>query len=161
MWRDRIQNTLVFYGNKQAGMVGLLTAKILTDVIEIWTDDCIPGALGRAKIIRDFPETTADILLCVHGRRIIPVDVLDQFDRAINVHPFLEKYPGADPVGRAIAAGESEASVCAHYMTGTVDSGQIITKVTAPMPENPTRESVYNVLYPLYVEAVARAVVMC
>ena len=141
-------------------MVGLLVAKNLTDVIEVWTDTGIPGGVSRA-IVNDFPPTTADILLCVHGRRIVPEDVLAQFGKAINVHPFLEKYPGADPVGRAIAAGESEASVCAHYMTGTVDDGQIIVKVTAPMPENPTPESVYNILYPLYVEAVSRAVAMC
>ena len=163
---------IVFYGNRQAGMVGLLTTMALGHhIVEVWEDEGygIPGIDQlplRRKVIRSksdlaVPEEEVDLLLCVHGRRIVPEDVLIRFRLGgINLHPFLDKYPGANPIERAISAGEKEATVHAHRMTSEVDKGEIVAHATASIStksERLTLDSVhvYNELYPLYAEVTA------
>lgn len=162
---------IVLYGNKQAGMVGLLTAKALGhQITEVWEDDGhgIPGIdrlLLRRKTIyskSDFSVNEGvDLLLCVHGRKIVPEDVLAKFRfGGINLHPFLDKYPGAKPVERAILSGEKEAKVCAHRMTSEVDRGEILIFAKTIIPtkfERPELDPIhiYNELYALYAEVVA------
>ncbi len=162
---------IVFYGNRQAGMVGLLTAIALGhEIAEVWEDYGygIPGidyfSLQR-RIIRSkddliVPKEEVDILLCIHGRRIVPEDILSRFKLGgINFHPFLDKYPGSNPVERAILAKEKVGAVYAHRMTAEIDKGEVIAYSTVKIPtrdEHPTLEPVhiYNALYPLYVEVV-------
>lgn len=160
---------IVFYGNRQAGMVGLLTAMALGhEIVEVWEDEGyrIPGIDPlslRRKIIRSesdltVPEKGADLLLCIHGREIVSEDILTEFRfGGINLHPFLNKYPGANPVGRAISAGEKVATVHAHRMTSQVDKGKILAYASTRIPiksERPELEPihVYNELYPLYAQ---------
>ena len=155
---DKVQDKIIFYGNRQAGEVALAA---LTNenynIVEIWHD-----GYSQGQVLDDnYSFTDADILVCVHGRKIIPEDVLNKFRYAINLHPFLDKYPGADPVGRAIESGESIASVFAHKMTGEVDSGEVLAARYTDMPENPTVDSVYEALYPLYAEVVMEGVKAC
>ncbi len=163
---------IVFYGNRQAGMVGLLTAMVLGHhIVEVWEDEGY-GILGidelplRRRVIRSksdlvVPDQEVDLLLCVHGRRIIPKEVLKRFRLGgINLHPFLGKYPGANPVERAILAGEREATVYAHIMTAQVDRGEVVAHATINIPtkfELPALDVVhiYNELYPLYAKVTA------
>lgn len=152
---------VVFYGNKQAGMIGLLTVLALGHrVIEVWQDydnlPQLPGVIYKT-IEGSFPGTEGDLLLCVHGRRIIPDSVLRQFKHGgINLHPFLDKYPGADPVGKALLNKETTASVYAHQMTAAVDCGEVIASYKTDMPQNASAGDVYNKLYPLYVETIVK-----
>ncbi|MDH7472935.1 MAG: formyltransferase family protein [Anaerolineae bacterium] len=165
---------IVFYGNRQVGMVGLLTTMALGyEIIEVWADNRfgIPGIdqlLLPRKIIYSendlaTPGEKADLLLCVHGRKIVPESVLKGFRLGgINIHPFLDKYPGANPVERAILAEETIATVYAHRMSPEVDKGEIIACATTKIPtrsERPTIEPVhiYNELYPLYAQVIAIA----
>ena len=163
---------IVFYGNRQAGMVGLLAAMASGhELVEVWEDagygiqgiDQLP--LPR-RIIRSkgdlliVPEKGADLLLCIHGRKIVPEHVLKEFRLGgVNLHPFLDKYPGAHPVERAILAEENRATVYAHRMTSRVDKGEILAYASTIIPtkaERPGLEPVhiYNELYPLYAQVV-------
>jgi len=162
---------IVFYGNRQAGMVGLLTAMALgNEIVEVWEDEGygIPGINQlplRRKIIRSKSDLMVgkgvDLLLCIHGRKIVPENVLTRFRLGgINLHPFLDKYPGANPIERAISAGEKVATVHAHRMTSEVDKGEIIAYATAKIPTKSERPAldpvhVYNELYPLYAQVTA------
>jgi methionyl-tRNA formyltransferase len=163
---------IIFYGNRQAGMVGLLTVMALgNEVIEVWEDYGygIPGIsrfspprrVIRSKDDLKTPEEDLDLLLCIHGRKIIPQGIFSKFRLGgVNLHPFLDKYPGSNPVERAIAAKEKIGAVYAHRMTEEVDKGEVIaySAIEIPTKDNyPILEPVhiYNMLYPLYAEVVA------
>ncbi len=165
---------IVFYGNRQAGMISLLTALALGhEIVEVWEDYRygLPGLDQfdlRRRVIRQgdelpTPDGEPDLFLCVHGRRIILRHVLVHFPLGgINLHPFLNKYPGANPVERAISAGESVASVYAHRMEELLDSGEVIASAAVEISTRSGERrlstvDVYNELYPLYVEVVAMA----
>lgn len=167
---------VIFYGNRQAGMVGLLTVMAIgCEIAEVWEDEGygIPGInsfeLRRVIIKKDgrLPDVTndngkLDLFLCVHGRKIVPNRVLDKFKKGgINLHPFLDKYPGPNPVQRAILSREPVATVYAHKMTDKTDCGQIFASASTELQgilefDHLSVADVYNVLYPLYVEVVAK-----
>jgi len=166
---------IIFYGNQQAGMVGLLTAiAVGCNIIEVWEDDGygIPGINSldlQRRLIRKndkfvLPQdhSKLDLFLCVHGRQIIPEYILESFkEKGVNLHPFLNKYPGPAPVQRAICAGETVATVYAHRMTSKIDDGQILASASVKIPKFSETQvlrpvDVYNELYPLYAEVVAR-----
>lgn len=163
---------IVFYDNRQVGRVGLLTAMALGHhIVEVWEDEgygipSIDRLPLRRRVIRSkrdltVPEKEMDLLLCVHGREIVPEDVLTWFRLGgINLHPFLDKYPGANPIERAISAGEKVATVHAHRMTSEVDKGEIVAYATAKIPTKSEQSTldpvhVYNELYPLYTQVTA------
>jgi len=160
---------IVFYGNKQAGMIGLLTALAMgKEVVEVWEDEGfgIPGLnwlpikrrkiYSRSDLMLLGSDVEADLLLCIHGRKIVPEETLQKFKYGgVNLHPFLDKYPGSRPVARALLARERIASVYAHQMTSEVDKGEIVAYATTQIPtidEHPDLDVVhiYNHLYPLY-----------
>jgi len=155
-------------------MVGLLAAMAFgCEVVEVWEDEGygIPGIdnfeLQRVIIKRDskLPDIAKynlklDLFLCVHGRKIVPNYILEKFKNGgVNLHPFLDKYPGSNPVQKAILTGETVATVYAHVMTNEVDRGQILAQaskeIRRPLEFGQLRPAdVYNVLYPLYVQVV-------
>lgn len=94
----------------------------------------------------------ADLILCVHGREWIPKVVRDKF-LCINVHPFVNKYKGADPVGKALKDKETRCMVASHEMTDKLDEGKIIYSRTIDV-KGKTRKAVYKELYPVYFEVV-------
>lgn len=168
---------IIFYGNRQAGMISLLTTLALNqDIVKIWEDKGygLPGIdffdikrrmiNKKEKLVLKKDEHNLDLLLCVHGWRIIPKNILDRFRLGgVNLHPFLDKYPGLHPVKRAILAGEKLATVYAHKMTEKIDSGEILASESIKMPkqyENHVLSNVdvYNELYPLYAKAIAKVI---
>lgn len=162
---------IVFYGNRQIGMIGLLTVMALGhEIIEVWEDTNykMPGIddlpLQRKDIhINENLKTRlkgVDLLLCVHGRKFVPEYILERFKfGGVNLHPFLDKYPGANPIERAIAAGEKIATVYAHKMSSTIDQGEILACASKNIPtksELPSLDAIhiYNEIYPLYVQVI-------
>ena len=69
---------------------------------------------------------------------------------AVNLHPYLYKYKGADPVGCALKDGETRASVAAHIMEKEVDSGKVLLEVFVDVSGENTVVGIYNRLYPYY-----------
>lgn len=154
-----------FYGNTvviTASAIGLNELN-RTHSVFIWEDSDLRGKNHNIKeLLEKEVLAAADALLCVHGRRILPKRVLDRYLMGgYNVHPYLREYPGADPIGRALADGNREASVCAHKMSERVDdSSHIVAEehITIPPERFVSRRSVYEVLYPLYRRVVRETV---
>lgn len=152
----------------QAGMFGVLAAlatgcKILSAVSY---SESVSKLLARmnipvAKNIHDSQFIrklkTSDLLLCVHGREIVPQKILDlPKSGAVNVHPYLHKYKGADPIGRALKDGDFHASVGAHRMSAEVDAGDILVEEFLEIGPADSVEEVYNRLYPVYVQVILK-----
>ena len=54
--------------------------------------------------------------------------------RIINIHPsLLPKYPGLDPHGRVLAAGDTVTGCSVHIVTEEVDAGEIIAQSQVPV----------------------------
>ena len=100
------------------------------------------------------------MLLCVHGREIVPIELLRKVRYAVNVHPYFIKFKGAKPIKQAIKWGESYADVTAHEMTEVIDEGNIIAQ-EFKMVTLTNEAEVYNQLYPLYMRVVKDAVKFC
>ena len=90
-----------------------------------------------------------NVLLSVHGREIIKKETLEQIP-CYNIHPYLYCYKGADPIGRAIKAKNTWASVGLHKMSEEADVGEVIFEVFAKIEFTDSYEVFYSRLYPLY-----------
>lgn len=165
---------VAYMGGRQAGCTGLLALLAYPDVevgimraydplsdelrahygVLPWEDFPIPpGGRGRRW----------DLLVSVHGGEIVPNKTLKRFTLGgINVHPFLDRYPGLDPVGRALEAGDwQDASIGVHWMTDVVDGGEVILERRVDLSDMPfaSRSEIYNALYPHYALALIDALV--
>jgi len=156
------QLSVVFMGGRQAGCIGLLTlfgaecrvlgavaydapVKALAATLRLPTFESIrdPGVrelLGRA-----------DLLVSVHGREIVPEDLLRlPVHGGINVHPCLSAYKGVHPIERLLREQNPTASVGVHRMTSRVDAGETLVEQFVDVAGKRSADEVYNTLYPVY-----------
>ena len=160
---------VLFLGGKQAGCIGLLTLAAAgcriqgaiaydTAVNNLATTLHIPtfSSLKQPEVENLLSES--DLLVCVHGREIVPKEKLE-FPRlgGINVHPCLYRYKGANPIGRLLQDGYTQASVGVHRMTENVDEGEVLVEEFVDVAGKQSVEEVYNVLYPFYAVALLKA----
>ncbi len=160
---------VVFLGGKQAGCTGLLT---------LYGAGCeVLGVVAYDPQVRQLAKTLglplfksveeqavkpllgrADLLVCVHGREIVPPKLL-RLPRlgGLNVHPCLYAYKGANPIARLLRDKNPKASVGVHRMEGPVDAGRVLVEEFLDVSGWRTPEEVYNVLYPLYADALLKA----
>lgn len=153
----------------QAGILGVLTAISMgCEVMAVVSySESLTKILKRRKIPafksihhRRFIEQLkkSDLLLSVHGREIVSQKLLDLPRKgAVNVHPYLSKYKGADPVGRALKLKDFHASVGAHRMSARVDEGVVLAEQFLDIGFANCAEEIYNRLYPVYVQVIMRA----
>lgn len=160
---------IVFMGAKQAGMLGALAvlARGHRIVRAVSYSPELSGLLKslsvpvhksiREKKVIDSLKGS-DILLSVHGREIVRNDML-QMPKigAVNIHPYLYKYKGTDPVGRAFRDKEFRGSVGAHIMEERVDCGRVLAEEFVDVGNPATAVEIYNVLYPLYPKVIMSA----
>ncbi len=158
-----------FMGGRQAGVLGVMTilasgSGIVAAVSYSEDTDRILKLLGipvfrsiKTKSFRNFLKKS-DLLVSVHGREIAGNDIIS-LPRvgAINVHPYLYKYKGADPVGKALSEENFKASVGVHLMTEEVDAGKVIVEEFVDIRGVSTPEEAYNRLYPYYASALLSA----
>lgn len=160
---------ICFMGGRQAGVIGVLTAlaKDNNIVAAVSYSDDLKAVLDSFDIAvyetirdKDFIRSlsNADLLLSIHGREIVKSDMLKlpRFG-AVNVHPYLYKYRGADPVGRAFRDGEFKASVGAHIMQERVDEGSVLVEDFVDVSGAGSVPEIYNKLYPHYAAVVSKA----
>jgi methionyl-tRNA formyltransferase len=160
---------ICFMGGRQAGVIGALTAlaKDNNIVAAVSYSDDLKAVLESLDIAvyktirdKDFVRSLsdADLLLSVHGREIVKPDMLKlpRFG-AVNIHPYLYKYKGADPVGRAFRDGEFKASIGAHIMQEQVDEGPVLVEDFVDVSGAGSVLEVYNKLYPYYAVVVSKA----
>jgi methionyl-tRNA formyltransferase len=79
-------------------------------------------------------------LISMNSTAIIDKAVLERFDgRAVNIHPGrLPDFAGLYTVQWAIRLGESATAATAHFMTATVDGGDVISAVPVPIRPHDT-----------------------
>lgn len=153
---------ICFIGSSQAGVIGALTvlAKNANIVAAVSYTDYLTEMLSALNIdlyksinSEKFKDVLkkSDLLLSVHGREIVKEDLLrlPKYG-AINLHPYLYKYKGVNPVERALKDGEFKASVGAHIMEGKVDNGRVLFEEFVDVSGSLNAESVYNKIYPSY-----------
>ena len=166
---------VAYMGGRQAGCTGLLALlaypEVQVGVMRAY--DPLSDALRERYGVlpwEDFPNPPGgrgrrwDLLVSVHGREIVPDETLKRFTMGgINVHPYLSRYPGADPVGRALADGDwQHASIGVHWMTDVVDGGEVILERPVDLSDMDyaSRDEIYNALYPHYALALIDALVL-
>ena len=152
-----------FMGGKQAGIVGLLTilSKGHEIIASVGYDDEIKSILKALKIYQ-FKSTRSiafknkmlrsDALICVHGREILRYPKYPKHG-CWNVHPYLSKYRGVNPIGRALKNKDYDASVGIHRMSDKIDEGYISIEKRKKVKPGSVEE-VYNQLYPLYAQVI-------
>lgn len=135
-YKENDKMKIYYLGNQVAGLIGKLT------VI----------GLGH-QIVNDVYKS--DVLLSVHHRKIIPRNIFEVPKIAsINVHPYLYKYKGADPIGRAITDENWNASVGCHHIIEEVDSGDVVSELFFDVEPSKNRCEIYNQLYPYYSKVI-------
>ena len=156
-------------GGQQVGCIGLLSLLAIDcDIIStVAYDNNVKILAEELKIpvfssIREkrFIDTVkeADMLFSVHGRQIVPKDILDMpLLGCINVHPCLYKYKGANPIQRMLNDDNSKASIGIHYMVEEIDAGELIIEEFIDTTGRTVLE-VYNELYPYYAKTIIKAV---
>ena len=156
-------------GGKQAGILGLLTllskkhnilsvASSCPDTISISNSLTIPTftTIKDNKYRKHVSES--DFIVCVHGREKVPLSYINMTKHgAINLHPYLYKYKGIDPINKAIKDNCFHASVGCHYMTENYDEGKVILEKFINVTPTTSAIEIYNELYPLYVHVLSES----
>jgi methionyl-tRNA formyltransferase len=115
------------------------------------------------QLASHLPTEAFDLLIVLSWRCILEKSILDRpKTAAINLHRgALPKYKGAEPVLRAINAGDRSISITAHHMTEELDEGPVIATVEMdilPCPANVNSEEyaeqIKRNLYPHYAPLV-------
>jgi len=155
-------------GGQQAGCVGLLSLLAVDcDVVSAVAYDINVKMLAKELKIPVFSSIheerfidtvkEADLLFSVHGRQIVPKEILDiPLLQCVNVHPCLYKYKGANPIQRMLDDSNSKASIGIHYMVEDVDAGKLIIEEFIDATGRTVLE-VYNELYPHYAKTIIKA----
>jgi methionyl-tRNA formyltransferase len=112
-----------------------------------WAQECSPRVAANIVAAPDLADRLAGPateprgpepwLISMNSTAIIPRAILARFGgRAVNIHPGrLPDFGGLYTVQWAIRLGESATAATAHFMTETVDAGDVI--YAAPVPIGP------------------------
>lgn len=152
---------VLYLGGKTAGLVGLLTllARGYRPDVVSYSDGVFKVAqANRLLTLSTMPDVSwpgYSLLISIHGRQIVKKDYLDTLKYGgINLHPMLSKFPGKNPIRRALDNSETHYSVGAHRMTEVIDGGEILVEKWIDLPRANelaySEAEVYAQLYPLY-----------
>jgi methionyl-tRNA formyltransferase len=116
---------------KPAGRGGRLTSTPIAataaelGVEPVLTPDRLRAPESREAILRLEP----DLLVLADYGQIVPPELLDVRDGALNVHPsLLPRHRGATPVPATILAGDRETGVTLMRMDAGLDTGPIVAQ---------------------------------
>lgn len=104
-----------------------------------------PDRIKRPENVEVLSKIPADVFVVAAFGQILSQEILDMPRYGcINVHgSLLPKYRGAAPIQRAIAEGETETGVTIMQMDKGIDTGDMFSKVSFPIEDTDTEESVY------------------
>ena len=158
---------ITFMGGKQPGVIGLLSVLACGHQIEycVAYDFIIYNLAESLRIpildsIKDLKNkpVNSDLLISVHGREIVPDDVLARFPLGgLNAHPGFKKYKGKDPIARALKSREKTIDIGFHKMTNKVDEGYLYAEQVVDISDLSTELEVRNRLYPHYAYGLIHA----
>ncbi|MEX1196453.1 MAG: methionyl-tRNA formyltransferase [Pseudohongiellaceae bacterium] len=114
-----------------------------------------PLSLRETEAQQTLASHQADLMIVVAYGLILPQAVLDIPQHGcLNVHAsLLPRWRGAAPVERALLAGDRETGVTIMQMDAGLDTGAMLYKVTTPIHEHDTRETLAERLAELGCEA--------
>lgn len=144
--------TIVLYANRNVGLLVLSYLRAMGHIVYVIHDgdqqmEDLCNMLG-VEVVTLETMPPHDLLLCCHGRKIIPKEYLTGL--CVNIHPCLFKYKGHNPVKRYIANKDTLGSVESHYLTEVVDGGDVIHQEffeTTPITDF---ANFYNIATPYY-----------
>lgn len=89
--------------------------------------------------------------LCASFDHLIPKEVIQKFgDNLYNLHPsLLPQYRNVSPVQYAIALGDKETGITLFRIAPTIDNGEIISQIAAPILPNDTTPTLTSRLFSL------------
>lgn len=89
-----------------------------------------------------------DVIVVAAFGQILPESILNQPKYGcINIHAsLLPKYRGAAPIQWAVINGEKESGITTMYMAKGLDTGDMLEKVTVPLTEEETGDSLHDKL---------------
>jgi methionyl-tRNA formyltransferase len=91
------------------------------------------------KLTEQIKSIEPDLIISVNYRYIIPKEIYNLADYAINIHgSLLPKYRGRTPHVWSIINGENESGITCHLIEETVDTGDIISQIVIPIEDNDT-----------------------
>lgn len=153
----------------------------LIDLRAVYTHGLLPKAEGQGRrpelyhfeqecgkdvplYLTDIPSTPGvgpvdlDLIIALSWRYYINHIFIERAKTAINIHRGdLPKYAGAEPVRRALEAGEKRFAITAHHMTEEIDAGRPIAVVWTDPPILEAG-AIRDHLVPLYVPLVRLAI---
>lgn len=107
-----------------------------------------PLKAKEEEFIETLRKLEPDIIIVVAYGQILPQTILD-LPRygCINVHAsLLPKYRGAAPIQQVILDGEAETGVTAMYMEASLDTGDMLKKISIPIDTKETGGSLHDKL---------------
>lgn len=147
---------ILLYTRRNTGVIALSLLVALGHNVSVITDDDNVRRLAKelnCPEIKLEDDWISDLLLSVHGNRIIPEEKLSK-QISINVHPVLFKYKGHNPIKRYIDNKDKMGSVAAHYMVAEVDAGKVICEQFFMTGVVKTYAEFYNTALPYYVSVI-------
>lgn len=133
-----------------ASDIWLVGDEVACRTAQEWVQECSPAVAINILAAPDLARRVADPrtwprgpepwLISVNSTVIIGRQVLARFNgRAVNIHPGrLPDFAGLYGVQWAIRLGESATAATAHFMTETVDAGEVIYAAEVPIRPHDT-----------------------
>lgn len=123
--------TIILYCNRNVGVASLCYLRAKGYKIKVITDED-KNVQWMAEILKcpeinieHIPYHPHNLFICIHGRKIIPKELLH--NKMINIHP--TEYNGHNPVSKYIENGDTVSLLRAMRMTEKVDEGEGIDSV--------------------------------
>lgn len=119
------------------------------------TDAALKELTDRLRALR------IDLVACAGFMRVLREPFLGAFaGRILNLHPsLLPRHPGLDPVGKALAAGDTVTGCTVHRVDSGIDTGEILRQETVSILPDDTVESltgrIHGTEHRIYAEVIA------
>lgn len=82
---------------------------------------------SRTECINEIKRLSPNIIITYRCRHIIPAEIIEKVDVAINIHPsLLPMYAGLNPWKEMEAVDETIGGITIHHLSDLPDCGQII-----------------------------------
>jgi methionyl-tRNA formyltransferase len=133
-----------------ASDIWLVGDEVACRTAQEWAQECSSDVAINIVAASDLAHRLADSnaeprgpepwLISMNSTAIIGRSVLERFDgRAVNIHPGrLPDFAGLYTVQWAIRLGESATAATAHFMTETVDAGDVVHATPVPIGPHDT-----------------------
>lgn len=119
-----------------------------------------PATFKDDAVVEELAALKPELICVVAYGKILPQRVLDiPKYGCINIHAsLLPKLRGAGPIQWSILNGDQETGVTAMYLSAGMDEGDMIDRLTTPIGDTDTTETLTNRLADLGAELLSRTV---